>query len=71
MLNYKDAADILSNDNFENVLQSNVNVYHVNIMKPNNVSQVSYDDPALGNIHSRKRKQVDSETLAKRWNIER
>ena len=40
-------------------------------MKPNNVFQVLYDDSTLGNIQSRKRKQVDSETLAKHWNIDR
>ena len=36
----KDAADISSEDNFANVLQSNVNVSHANLMKPNNLSQV-------------------------------
>ena len=66
----EDAAYIWYNENFVNVLQSNVNVSHVNVMKPKNVSQVSYTDSALGNIQSRKRKQVESETLAKRWNID-
>ena len=66
----EDAADILSDENFTNVLQSNVNAYHVNIMKPNNVSQVSYADFTLGNIQSWKRKQVDAENLAKLWNID-
>ena len=67
----EDAADISSDDNFANVLQPNVNVSHVNIMKPNNVSQVSYADSTLGHIQSRERKKVDSETLAKLWNIYR
>ena len=50
MSTYEDAADTSSNDNFANFLQSNVNVYHVNVMKSNNVSQVSYDDYTPGNI---------------------
>ena len=65
----EDAAYILSDGNFVNFLQSNVNFSRVNIMKPNNVSHVSYDDSTLGNIQSRNRKQFDAETLAKRWNI--
>ena len=66
----EDAVDISSDENFANVLQSNVNVSHVNVMKHNNVSQVSYADFTLGNIQPRKRKQVDYETLSKRWNID-
>ena len=67
----EDAVDISSNDNFANVLQSTVNVSHFNVMKPNNVSQVSYTYSTLVNIQSRNRNQVDSENLAKRWNIDR
>ena len=67
----EDTAEISSNDNFANVLQSNVNVSHVNVMKPNNVSQLSYADSTLSNIQSRKRKQFDSENIAKRCNIDR
>ena len=40
-------------------------------MKQDNVSQVSYADSTLGNIHSRKSKQLDAEILAKLWNIDR
>ena len=50
MSTYEEAADILSNDNSANVLQSNVNVSHINVIKPNNVSQVSYTYSTLGNI---------------------
>ena len=46
----EDAADISFDDNFANALQSNVNVSHVNIMKPNHVYQVSYNDSTLINI---------------------
>ena len=67
----EDAADISSVETIANVLQSNVNISHVNVMKPNNVSQVSYADSTLNNIQLRKRKKVDSETLVKRWNIDR
>ena len=66
----EDAADISSDKKITNVLQSNANVSHFNIMKPKNLSQVSYAYSTLGNIQSRKRKQVDAETLAKRWNID-
>ena len=45
----EDDADILSDDNFSNVLQSNVNVSHINIMKTNNVSRLSYADSTLVN----------------------
>ena len=65
------AADISSDKTFENILQSNVNVSHVNVMKPKSVYQVAYPDSTLGNIHSRNRKQVDPETLGKCWNIDR
>ena len=61
----KDASDILSDDNFANVLQSNVKISHVNIMKPNNVYQVSYADSTLVDIQSRKRKQIYAEILEK------
>ena len=53
---YEDAADILSDENFANVLQSNANISQVNIMKPNKVSQVLYADSTLRNIQSRKKK---------------
>ena len=36
----EDAADISSNDKFSNVLQSNVIVFYVNVMKPNSLFQV-------------------------------
>ena len=39
-------------------------------MKPNNFSQVPYAGSTLVNIQSRKRNQVDAETLAKLWNID-
>ena len=35
-----------------------------------NVSELSNYDTRYGNIKSKKTKQVDSETLAKRWNID-
>ena len=67
----EDAADTLSNENFVNVLQSNVNVSNENVIKHKNMSQVSYTDYTLGGIQSRNRKQVEYETLAKGWNIDR
>ena len=66
----EDAADISSEENLKNIVQSNVKFSHVNILKPNNVSQVSYADSTLSNIHSRNRKKVDAQTLSKRWNID-
>ena len=64
-----DAADITSQSNFANVLQSNVNVPNFNVT---NVSKISADpEPSsLGNLYSTRKNQVDSTTLAKRWNID-
>ena len=64
-----DAADVLSDENFGNVLQSNVNVSHVKVLITHNLSCLG-SAPILGNIQSTKWKQVDSETLEKRWNID-
>ena len=64
-----DAADVLSNENFGNVLQSNVNVSHVKVLNTHNLSCLD-SAPSLGNIQSTKGKQVNSQTLAKRWNID-
>ena len=64
-----DAADVLLDDNFGNVLQSNVYVSHVKVLITHNFSRLD-SAPSLGNIGSTKGKQVDSETLAKRWNID-
>ena len=63
------AADVLSNKNFGNVLQSNVNFLHVKVLNTHNLSRLD-SAPILGNIHSTKVKQINSETLAKRWNID-
>ena len=64
-----DAADVLSNENFGNVLQSNVNVSHVKGLNTHNLSRLD-SAPSLDNIQSTKGKQVNSETLEKRWNID-
>ena len=66
------AADISLDKNFADVLQSNVNASRDNVSKPTNLSKVYYAESksGLGNIQSRKKKQVDSATLAKRWNID-
>ena len=65
-----DAADVLSHDNFANVLQSNVNVSHVQSQKCRTFSQLD-TKPGLGNVASKKGVKVDSETLSKRWCIDR
>ena len=64
-----DAADVLSDDNFGNVLQSNVNVSHVKVFNTHNLSRLD-STPSLGNVQSIKGKQVNSETFSKRWNID-
>ena len=63
-----DAADILSQTNFANALQSNVHVFNANVANISNI----FAKPAhssLGNIYSTKKKQVDSTTLAKQSEI--
>ena len=64
-----DAVDVLSDENFGNVLQSNINVSHVKFLNTHNLSRLD-SAPSLGNIQSTKGKQVNSETLSKRWNID-
>ena len=64
-----DAADVLSDDDFGNVLQSNVNVSHVKVLNTHNLSRLD-SAPSLGNVQSIKGKQVNSETLSRRWNID-
>ena len=48
------AADVLSDENFENVLQSNVNDSHVKFLITHNLSRLD-SAPSLGNIQSTKR----------------
>ena len=57
-----DVADVLSDENFGNVLQSNVNVSHVKVFNTHNLSCLD-SAPSLGNIQSTKGKHVNSETL--------
>ena len=76
-----DAANITAGNNVADALERNINVSHVQTTrakhsnltyKPTNVSQVSFAETTsgLGNVHSLRKKQVDSKTLAKRWNID-
>ena len=64
-----DAADVLSDESFGNILQSNVHVSHVKFLYTHNLSHLD-SGTSLGNIQSKKVKQVNSETLSKRWNID-
>ena len=64
-----DVADVLSDETFGNVLQSNFNVSHIKVLNTHNLSRLD-SAPSLNNIQSTKRKLVNSETLAKRWNID-
>ena len=45
-----DAADVLSDDNFVNVLQSNVNVSLVKFLNNHNLSRLD-SATSLGNVH--------------------
>ena len=58
---YLDAADVISDEKFVNVLQSNSNVLHVKFLNNRNLSRLD-SAPSLGIIHSTKGKQVNSET---------
>ena len=64
-----DAADVLSDDNVGNVLQSNVDVSHVKVLNNHKFSHLD-SAPSLGNVQSTKVKQVNYETLSRRWNID-
>ena len=46
-----DAADVLLDENFGNVLQSNFNVLHVKVFITHNLSRLD-SAPSLGNIQS-------------------
>ena len=48
-----DTADVLLNENFGNVLQSNVNVSHVKVLNTHNLSRLD-STPSLGNVQSTK-----------------
>ena len=56
-----DAADFTSDENYANMILSNVTL---------NVSEISFSDNRYGNIKYKKKKQVDSEKLSERWNID-
>ena len=55
------ATDIYSDENFANVLEANVTV---------TLSEIKNSNNKYGDIKSKKGKQVDSNTLSKRWNID-
>ena len=55
-----DASDLTADDNFANVLQSHIHV---------NICEISNSGTKYGDIKSHRRKQVDSETLSKRWSV--
>jgi hypothetical protein len=66
------AADILSGDNFGELLQANVKKDYVQLTRPSKANTIAELDvsPSLGNVQSLKKKQVDSTLLAERWNID-
>ena len=64
-----DAADKLLDEKFGNFLQENFNVLHIKVLITHNLSRLD-SAPSLRNIQSTKWKQVNSETLTKKWNID-
>ena len=69
---YSDAADVLDEGNFGNVLQRNVNISHVcseRLLGTHKVYEIVNNERPLrqGNIDSKRKKQVYGATLAKRW----
>ena len=67
--NCPNTADVILDDNFGNVLQSNVNVLHVKVMNSYNFSRLD-STPSIGNVQYTKGKQVNSKTFSGRWNID-
>ena len=70
-----DAADLMESNNFAAQLERNVNISHVcteRVINSHNVSELVANEFPLkqGDISSRRKKQVDGATLAKRWNID-
>ena len=68
-----DAADLTADDNFTSVFQANehVTVSQLSRLPTNNsiVYEISNPTNRYGTIHYNKRKQIDSNTLARRWSI--
>ena len=73
MITTVDTAYLTADDNFAAVLQSNVNVivaqFSSNPNNPSAVYEISNSTNRYVTIHSNKRKQVDGNTLARRWVI--
>ena len=70
-----DAADLMESNNFAAQLERNVNISHVcteRVINSHSVSELVANEFPLkqGDISSRRKKQVDGATLAKRWNID-
>ena len=68
-----EAADLTSDDTFSSVLQANghVTVSQLSRLPTKNVtvSEISNSTNMYGTIQSNKRKQIDGNTLARRWSI--
>ena len=68
-----DAADLTANDNFASFLKANehVTVSQLSRLPTNNatVSEISNSTNRYETIQSNKRKQIDGDTLARRWLI--
>ena len=68
-----DAADLTANDNFASILQANdyITVSQLSRLptKTATVSKIYNSKNRYGTIQSNKRKQIDGDTLARRWSI--
>ena len=68
-----EAADLTADDNFTSVLQANehVTVSQLSQLPTNNATMYEISNPTnrYGTIHYNKRKQIDSNALARRWSI--
>ena len=68
-----DAADLNADDNFAAMLQPNVNVTVTQLSSNQNftdaVYEISNSTNKYGTIHPNKKKKVDGNTLARRWEI--
>ena len=67
-----DASDLYSDDNFGAVLESHAHITVAQLSqtpKDDNVAEIQNSTTRYGTIQSNKQKQVDGDTLARRWAI--
>ena len=64
-----EAVDVMSNDNFAEALEANVNISYVKTAQPR-IASLAERNPAFGHIQPTKGRMMGAEAPAKFWNID-